>query len=75
MTAKSSPPAARAAVREIGRHTVIRLVGYYLFAGGLLLLVSAMLRHAALYGSAYAWDSAIASASAIRSARCLTSKT
>jgi hypothetical protein len=43
MTAKSSPPAARAAVREIGRHTVIRLVGYYLFAGGLLLLVSAML--------------------------------
>jgi len=31
------------------------------------LLVSAMLRHAALYGSAYAWDSAIASASRVDS--------
>jgi hypothetical protein len=43
MTAKSSPPAARAAVREIGRLTVIRLVGYYVIAGGLLLVLSAML--------------------------------
>jgi len=43
MTAKSFPPAAGAAVREIGRHTVIRLVGYYILAGGLLLLLSALL--------------------------------
>jgi hypothetical protein len=44
MTPKSSSsPAARVPVREIGRHTVVRLVGYYLIAGGLLLLLSAML--------------------------------
>jgi hypothetical protein len=44
MTAKlSSSPAAREVVHEIGRYTVVRLVGYYLIAGGLLLLLSAML--------------------------------
>jgi hypothetical protein len=44
MAAKSSAhPAARAAVREIGRHTVTRLVGYYAIAGGLLLLLSGLL--------------------------------
>jgi hypothetical protein len=44
MSAKSSVnPAARAAAREIGRHTVLRLIGYYLITGGLLLLLSAML--------------------------------
>ena len=44
MTAKSSSsPAARQVVREIGRYTVVRLIGYYLIAGSLLLLLSAML--------------------------------
>jgi hypothetical protein len=44
MAAKSPPPpAARAAAREIGRHTLTRLIGYYVVAGGLLLLVSAVL--------------------------------
>jgi hypothetical protein len=38
-----SPPAARTAVREIGRHTLTRLIGYYFLAGGLLLLTSALL--------------------------------
>ena len=38
MTARIVTPAAGAAVREIGRYTVIRLVSYYAFAGGLLLL-------------------------------------
>jgi len=43
MTAKSSSsPTARGVVREIGRYTVVRLVVYYLLAGGLLLLLSAM---------------------------------
>ena len=44
MTAKSSSsPATREVAREIGRHTMVRLVGYYVLAGGLLLLLSAML--------------------------------
>lgn len=44
MAAKSSsPPAARAAVREIGRLTLTRLIGYYVLAGGLLLLASGLL--------------------------------
>jgi hypothetical protein len=44
MAGKSSaPPAARAAVREIGRHTLTRLIGYYIIGGGLLLLLSALL--------------------------------
>ena len=44
MTAKSSSsPATREVAREIGRHTLVRLVGYYVLAGGLLLLLSAML--------------------------------
>jgi len=43
----AAPPAARAAVREIGRHTLTRLIGYYLLAGGLLLLVSALLPQSA----------------------------
>lgn len=44
MTAKSSSsPTARGVVREIGRYTVVRLVVYYLLAGGLLLILSAML--------------------------------
>ena len=34
---------ARAAVREIGRHTLTRLIGYYIIAGGLLLLVSGLI--------------------------------
>jgi hypothetical protein len=38
-----SSPAARAAVREIGRYTLTRLIGYYVVAGGLLLLASALL--------------------------------
>jgi hypothetical protein len=50
MAGKSSapvPPAARAAVREIGRHTLTRLIGYYVVAGGLLLLASALLPQSA----------------------------
>jgi hypothetical protein len=43
MTAKPSTPAVSATAREIGRHTVVRLVGYYVIAGGLLLLLSAAL--------------------------------
>ena len=46
MAGKSSspaPPTARAAVREIGRITLTRLIGYYLIAGGLLLLASGMI--------------------------------
>ncbi|HKU59685.1 MAG TPA: DUF4956 domain-containing protein [Gemmatimonadales bacterium] len=44
MTAKlPSGSTARETVREIGRHTVVRLVGYYVIAGSLLLLLSAML--------------------------------
>src|SRR4051794_1485354 len=42
MTAEPSP-AVRVAVREIGRHTLIRLLSYYVIAGGLLLLLSAVL--------------------------------
>jgi hypothetical protein len=45
MAAKSSsspPSGARAAVREIGRHTLTRLIGYYIIAGGLLLVVSGL---------------------------------
>jgi uncharacterized protein DUF4956 len=38
-----SAPAARAAAREIGRHTLTRLIGYYVVAGGLLMLASALL--------------------------------
>jgi uncharacterized membrane protein HdeD (DUF308 family) len=45
------PPAARAAVREIGRYTVTRLIGYYVIAGGLLLLVSALLPQSSPPGS------------------------
>ena len=46
--AKGSKEAARAAVREIGRLTVIRLTLYYLMAGVLLLCVSALLPHEAI---------------------------
>jgi hypothetical protein len=42
MSAEPSP-AVRVAVREIGRHTLVRLLGYYVIAGGLLLLLSAVL--------------------------------
>ena len=38
--ARKSSEAARAAAREIGRVTVIRLTGYYLVAGVLLLCLS-----------------------------------
>jgi hypothetical protein len=41
--ARKSPEAARAAVREIGRVTVVRLMLYYLVAGVLLAGLSAML--------------------------------
>jgi Domain of unknown function (DUF4956) len=41
--APKSAEAAREAVREIGRVTVIRLTGYYLMAGVLLLCLSALL--------------------------------
>jgi Domain of unknown function (DUF4956) len=44
MAGKSSPsPAARAAVREIGRHTLTRLIGYYIIVGALLLVLSGLL--------------------------------
>jgi uncharacterized protein DUF4956 len=43
MTAKPAAPAVNVAVREIGRHTLVRLLGYYVIAGGLLLLLSAAL--------------------------------
>lgn len=43
MARKPSPLTPRAAVREIGRVTVIRLTMYYLVAGVLLLLLSALL--------------------------------
>src|SRR3954465_7267016 len=42
MSAEPSP-AVRVAVREIGRYTLVRLLGYYVIAGGLLLLLSAVL--------------------------------
>jgi hypothetical protein len=43
MTARPSAPAVNVAVREIGRYTLVRLLGYYVIAGGLLLLLSAVL--------------------------------
>jgi hypothetical protein len=43
MAGKLPPAPAARAVREIGRHTLIRLIGYYIIAGGLLLLVSGLL--------------------------------
>ncbi len=43
MAHETSSEAARAAAREIGRLTVIRLTGYYLVAGVLLLCLSALL--------------------------------
>jgi hypothetical protein len=43
MAARKSPEAARAAVREIGRLTLLRLTLYYMVAGVLLLCLSALL--------------------------------
>ena len=45
---RKSPEAARAAVREIGRLTVLRLVVYYVMAGILLLCLSALLPQEAI---------------------------
>jgi hypothetical protein len=42
MAARNTKEAARAAVREVGRLTVVRLTGYYLLAGVLLLCLSAL---------------------------------
>jgi hypothetical protein len=46
--ARKSSEAARSAAREIGRVTVIRLTGYYLVAGVLLLCLSALLPQEAI---------------------------
>jgi hypothetical protein len=51
MAKKPSTLAARAAVREIGRVTLTRLVGYYVAAGGLLLLLTAVIPYHGLSGA------------------------
>ena len=47
-TTRRSPEAARAALREVGRLTVLRLVAYYLMVGVLLLCLSALLPQEAI---------------------------
>ena len=47
-TTRRSPEAARAALREVGRLTVLRLVAYYLMVGVLLLYLSALLPQEAI---------------------------
>ncbi len=48
MAARNTREAARAAVREVGRLTFVRLTGYYLVAGVLLLCLSALLPQEAI---------------------------
>jgi hypothetical protein len=48
MAARKTKEAARAAVREVGRLTVVRLTGSYLIAGLLLLCLSALLPQEAI---------------------------
>jgi hypothetical protein len=52
MAARNTREAARAAVREVGRLTVVRLTGYYLLAGVFLLCLSALFPQEALTPSA-----------------------
>jgi hypothetical protein len=52
MAARNTKEAARAAVREVGRLTVVRLTGYYLVAGVFLLCLSALFPQEALTPSA-----------------------
>jgi hypothetical protein len=48
MAARNTREAARAAVREVGRLTVVRLTGYYLLTGVFLLCLSALFPQGAL---------------------------